>query len=256
MFLGNPVFPVSFELEQVTKLIEETLRKKSWQEFEVATLQLILTPFYVFYYDAAFEEEKGGKQVVKKTKRGRLALNAVTGELSKELAESMPNEKELVKELPDQYPAEVKGSEFSQEEAKKVAVIKTAEQLETTKDSIILSGFKTVYYPMWIASITVAGKNHQLEISAVTGQIFGEETVPERPKGFLEITRETLHELREPGAWLRYSREIVKTGTVKLGGRGKTQKKAWVSLFNLFKNPSFWLSVGLVIILIIVWVYS
>ena len=64
MFVGNPVFPISFKLEQVAGLVEETLLKKNWKSFEKGEIKLVLTPFYLFYYDAGFEEELRGHIVV------------------------------------------------------------------------------------------------------------------------------------------------------------------------------------------------
>ncbi|MBN2067369.1 MAG: hypothetical protein JW744_02785 [Candidatus Diapherotrites archaeon] len=255
MFLGNPVFPISFKLEEVTTLIEETLQKKSWQQFEVAALKLILNPFYVFYYDAAFEEQKEGKSIVKKTKRGRLALDAVTGQLDRQMGKEIPAEKELQRELPDEYPVEVKEALFNEQEARDIAVLKTAEEISASKENVILSAFKMVYYPMWIASITAGEKNHNMEISGVTGRIFGEETVPERQKGFVEISRETLGELKKPGAWLAYSKEIAATGIGKLSGKGEKKVKGGIKLQGILRKPSMWLTIGLVIILAIVVLY-
>ncbi len=261
MFLGNPSFPISFKLEQVTELVENLLKEKNWKLFEVAELRLVLAPFFVFYYDAAFEKKgESGRHVVAETKRGRLALDAVSGELNHALAETMPGESKLATQLPDTYPVEVKEQTLSKQEAKEIAVMKTASMLGTSRDCVVLSDFKTVYYPMWIADVTVADETHQVQISAVTGEVFGEERVPEREKGFVEITGETLDELKQPGAWLRYSRGLVGTAAEKLssGERGAEPVKAAhgrIVLPSVTRRPGFWLSVLLLVILAVVVFY-
>ena len=174
MFLGNPVFPISFKIEQVAELVEEAIRKRNWKRFDKGEIKLVLMPFYLFYYDAVFDEE--GKPTGK-SDRNRLALNAETAELSREMAESM-SEEELVKELSDDYPLIVRKPLFSKHEAEKIALLKTASMIGADRNNIVLTGFKIVYYPMWIAFVTVAKETYQLEISAVTGEVFGEEKVP------------------------------------------------------------------------------
>ena len=247
MFVGNPVFPISFQLEQVASLVDEILGKKNWRNFEKGEIKLVLTPFYLFYYDAAFEHKGKPK---KETKHGRLALNAETAELSQLMSDAMPPEAELVKELPDSYPLIVRKPIFSKKEAEKVALLKTASLLETERKNIVLTSFEMVYYPIWIAFVTVGGETYELEISAVTGQLFGEEKVPEMEKGFVEITRETLDELKQPGAWLRYSKEIAEITGEKLGGNRETGQSN-----QIFHKPAFWLTLALLIILIVLMLY-
>lgn len=262
MFLANPAVPVSFSLEEAAKVIEKSLRKKNWRNFEKGEIRLALVPYYVFYYDAAFGEEgKPGR----KTERGRLALNAETAELGKEIAEEIPEEESLAKEYPDDsYPFSAGKALISKKEAEKIALLKTASMVGTTRENIVLSGMQLVYYPTWNVFVTVAEENYELDISAVSGKIFGEERVPEREKGFVEITKETLNELKEPGAWLKYSKEV--TGTVgktirKSGAGGSPKSSAGAAKESGFKPPSlfrdkmFWVSIVLLIILIIVVLY-
>lgn len=246
MFVGNPVFPISVGLEKVAGTIEETIKKKHWKRFEKGEIKLVLTPFYFFYYDAVFED--------KETERGRLALNGETAALERELAETVPDEAELVKELPDDYPLIVRKPLFSEKEAEKIALLKTANIVGVERKDVVLTGFKIVYYPMWLAFVTVNDTTHELEISAVTGEIVNEEIVPLREKGFVEITKETLSELKEPGAWVKYSKEIAGLAV----NRGKSQsyeivkaQKQGVELSELAKNPMFWVCVGLVIVIIV-----
>lgn len=256
MFLGNPVFPVSFRIEQVAELVEKTLLQKNWKSFKKGEIKLVLTPFYSFYYDAAFEEE--GK-LKKETEHGRLALNGETAELSKELADSMPTGEKLSKEMPDDYPLIVRKPIFSKKEAEKVALLKTASLIGTSREHIVLTGFEMVYYPMWLAFVTVGEETYELEISAITGEIFGEERVPEREKGFVEVTKATLSELKEPGAWIRYSKEIMDITGEKLsgGGEGQTEQREQgsSSLPGMMHRPWFWITLILLIVLIALMFY-
>jgi len=251
MFLANSAVQVSFGLEQAEEVIKKSLHKKNWRKFEKGEIKLALIPFYLFYYDAAFGEEgkPGGKM-----ERGRLALNAETAELGKEIAEEIPEEEKLTKEYPDNfYPFSARKELLSKKEAEKIALLKTASMVGTTRENIVLSGMQLVYHPRWIAFVTVDKETYELDISAVSGKIFGEEKVPEREKGFVEITKDTLNELKEPGAWLRYSKEIAGTVGKKIAKSSSTKK---TGLPSIMKDKMLWISIALLIILIIVVFYN
>ena len=250
MFVGNPVFPISFTLEKAAGIVEKALLKKNWRNFERGDIKLVLTPFFLFYYDAVFE---GKGKSNGKTGRGLLALNGETAELSKGLAEPMPEEEELLKELPDEYALVIKKAVFSKSEAEKIAMLKTASFLGIDRKNVVLSNFREIYYPVWLAFATVAGETHEFEISAVTGEMLGEEKVPEKEKGFVDLTKEALEELKEPGAWLRYGKEIAAIGGEKLAGKkGNAEKTQAGSAdsgrkWRLLGKPAFWVSLALII---------
>ncbi len=143
-----------------------------------------------------------------------------------------------------------------------------------------------IYYPVWLAFATVVGQIYEFEISAVTGKILGEENVPEREKGYAELTKEALEELKEPRAWLRYGMEIAAIGIATIGReklagkKGKDEKKPvegeiqvekngnteirltvkkgshWKmpvgkkAIARLFRKPAFWITIALLAVLI------
>jgi hypothetical protein len=256
MFVGNPVIPVSFTLENAAGLVEQALKKKNWQNFEKGDIKLVLAPFFIFRYDAAIGE--AGKPS-RETRQCRLAMNGETAELAEGIAEAVPEDSSLLKELPDEYPLAVRKPIFSRKEAEKIALLKTASFLGTSRENIVLSAFREIYYPMWIVFATVAGQAYEFEISAVNGKLLGEEKVPEREKGFVELTRETLEELKEPGAWLRYSREIAAIGGEKISGKkgieGETHAAGGRRIGGLLRKPAFWITIVLIISLAALAIY-
>ncbi|MCX6799149.1 MAG: hypothetical protein NTW59_03575 [Candidatus Diapherotrites archaeon] len=219
----GPLFPVSFSKGQASELVQKLLRRKNWRKFETKSLRLVLSPFYFFYYDAALEETREGRVIVKETKRGRAALDAATGELNAQVMESVESIVEPVNTLPEGIEAETKKPLFSGNEAEKIASLKTAGLLQVGWEDVVLSDFKMVYYPIWIATVGVGGEEHTLRISGVSGELLEEEKLPTRQKSVSEITKETLQELREPKAWLHYSKEVGATTAKHLGGGKKAE---------------------------------
>ena len=219
MYLGTPSFSLSFSLEEIKKTVAETLKKKNWHKFSHGDITLSFVPYYIFYYDAFFEEktETGARKIIE-TQRGRLALNALTAEIEEEIAEEL-EETELTRKTPN-VPIETEKPEMNAKEAEKIALINTASFLETNAKNVIISQFKMVYYPIWILGIEVAEGNFELRVSGTTGEVFEEEQIPERKKGLMEITSEALNELRSPKAWGKYAAGTGKT----IAGSGTLRK--------------------------------
>jgi len=95
------------------------------------------------------------------------------------------------------------------------------------------------------------------------------EQVPERAKGSFQIIKETLQELRQPSAWLRYTKEIAGGAAGQGAGKGQKQPEQAAAqgkkgskgekrkFWQLLQKPSVWINVALLIILAIVlaWIY-
>ncbi len=218
MYLNRPAFPVSFSLEQTVEMISEMVRGKYWHDFEVGEVKLVYIPVWVFNYDAYTEappEQKGeseatkSQRVVSGVESGRMALNAYTNELSEDIGylyDSM--EAALVNEPTKEYPYEVQRPKVREAEAKRIIPVKMAARFSLPKENVIVSGLELVYLPMWAVWLTVAEGTFKLQINAVSGEILNQEEVPERERGWLELTSETLEELKQPGAWVEYTHEI------------------------------------------------
>ncbi|MDD5163549.1 MAG: hypothetical protein PHD95_05065 [Candidatus ainarchaeum sp.] len=210
MYLGKPSFSLSFGLEEVKKLVSEVLKKKNWHEFKQSDITLSYVPYYIFFYDAFFEEKtEDGEKKISETQRGRLALDATSAEIDEEVSEELEG-MELTRKTPN-APIEVERPSMNQKEAEKIAAIKTASFLGLHTRNIITTQMQMIYHPMWIIGIEVAEGNFELQVSGTNGMVFGEEEIPERKKGLMEITKETIYELKSPKTWGKYSIETGKT---------------------------------------------
>ncbi|MBS3063060.1 MAG: hypothetical protein J4203_04255 [Candidatus Diapherotrites archaeon] len=214
MYLDRPAFSVSFPLESCLEEIESLIKSKHWTKFEVASVSLVYAPFFFFNYYSYLEEKREDMEqaVVSDTAGGTMAMDAQTNELDEGMASLFEEEVPLTSHRPPEgYKFEVERPLTSERDAPQIAQIKLAHKLELPKDHVIVSGLKTVYVPIWVASVSVAEGNYRLELSAVNGELLSEAEIPEREKGWLEVTAETLSELKEPGAWVRYSASVGNT---------------------------------------------
>lgn len=210
MYLSAPAFPINFTLEQAVEMIESMVQGKQWHKFEVGDLKLVYIPYWVFSYDTFSEivDEQGNK-TVSDTSSGKMALDAFTNELSEDVAYlADSSEAELQDKIETEYPHEIQRPKVRESAAKRIIPVRLAAQFGLGKENVIVSGLELVYIPIWYAWLTVAEGTFKIEINAYTGEMSNAEEVPEREKGWLELTNETFEELKQPGAWVEYSHDI------------------------------------------------
>ena len=250
VYLGKPTFPISFALEEVVGRIGDTLKSKHWHKFEMGDVKLVYVPYYIFNCDLFHEQEEDGK--ISEKHAGKHAISAVTRELNQKVADAfIEHEDKLVNEMQEAYPAVIRKAVLDKKEMEKIAGLRLAAWKETGSKHIIVSGLDMIYFPVWIVYVTVAEGTYKFEISALDGTVMEEDEVPEREKGFLEITGETLEELKEPGAWLRYSK-----GVLVETGKFVAKKSVWDKIVNeLRHNRNAQIGVIAVIAIILILLY-
>ncbi|MBN1940956.1 MAG: hypothetical protein JW772_02125 [Candidatus Diapherotrites archaeon] len=231
---GKSTFALSVKEENAKKLVAEFLtRERNWPEPKKVVPKIFYYPYFSFYYDFFTEHKTDSEKKIGKTKRGKLVLNATTGEINREASKHIENQ-----EITGEFE---KNSEFQPihmtfEEAEKIVPIKTAELLETHTENLIITQLKEVWLPVWHVAANLEGTEYTVKVSATTGIILNPNDLPERKKGVGELAEETIYELRSPSAWAKYS-----------VGTGKTIAKS-----RLWKNKWFLIAILIAIIIAIV----
>ncbi len=243
MFLGNPSLPLEFPVNEALSKVNGILTKKNWHNFEVGNLKMVLVPYFFFHYHYYIESEnkEESKKVIEKSFDGYLALNGVTLEMEKNSADLI---KKYLKKLSNEAPSmpfEEKETLLEKKECEKVIRFKSAEHFKIPKENILISSIKKVFFPLYETFIEVNKQNFEIVINATNGEVLGIGAVPEREKGFLELTKETLTELSEPKAWLTYSKGLFTETGKAIGGKAKnatqiipkiSEKKSLSSIFS------------------------
>lgn len=247
--LDYPAFPVSFPLENAMNLLKKILKEKNWHEFETGNVTLEYVSFLLFNSDSFLEEHTKDDKLVKETKSGFHALNATTRTLNSEIASEFEKlDTELGKEEEKDYSPKIIENMLDEKSAVKISQSLLAKELQIPRYNIIITGMRQIYVPFWVVYVTVAEGTFKIKISAINGKLFGSEKVPVREKGFLEITEETLDELKNPGAWLKYTKEIV-TGSGKK--EIKESKKERKRKRNEIKLSPVGISIVIVLLIIL-----
>ena len=262
MHLDKTSFPISFTFEDCVAYIESLIKSRGWTNFEVADVKLVYYPYWFYRYDTYEEsvdetvsledeeaEEEGDEGLatdggsVTSTSSGYLALDAVTAEINEEIASFIESEEpKRIKEVEEGYEFGVPRHKIKQHGAEKIAPLKTAEHLGVPLDKVIISHLKLIHVPYWNINVSVAEGVYAFEINAVSGEPTSEEEIPEREKGWMEITNETLEELKQPGAWVEYAAQI--SG----GVLGSIKKFLW----RILSNRTILITILLLILLLVI----
>ena len=229
MYLGNPSIPISIDLDKAKDIVEQALKKRNWKDISIESGKILFVSYYFFEYSCFDEEERQGEKLVKNVQRGRLVLNPETNEIMEGVAEQLPKEGEMQHELPEFEEFEVKKPSLKAKNARKIALLKTAELLEKPAERVEIMDLHLFYIPIWEIKAKVKEQEVTINLSAANGQIIEEEKLPFREKTAGEITRETLNELKEPKAWVKYSKELIQLIRKKRGkGKGVKIKNSWL----------------------------
>jgi hypothetical protein len=233
MYLSKPVFPISFNSDDIEDFIDSFVKKRHWNSFEIKSEKLVYVPFYLFVFESFSESE--GKQknakIVSGSQSGSMALNALTSELVEDSSE-LSNE-ELSNKPTENYAFEIQKPKIQEKDAEKIAVIKLSSKMGVPCENIIISSIELAYLPVWFVAIECGKKEFIFKINACTGKTVNEIDIPERNRGFGEIADETIYELKKPSAWAKYSSEIA-SDTVSWVSKNPA---ILPSAKNLFSDP-------------------
>ena len=253
MYLGNPLLPINVTALSAEDSIKKKLNQKNWHEYEIKPIKLILVPYFLFNYHYFIEDTGDGKKTVKSTVHGILAIDGHDIEVREDLVELLKvTWKKAVAEIPrGQF--DEKWCNIEKKEQIEVLQLKTAEWFEVPKQNVVVSSPKKFFVPFHKTSAVVEGKEYPLIVNAIDGTIQGIKEVPERQKGYIEITRETVSELKHPSNWIKYSREAFEEGTTTIVDAARGEKEKPLDKKKKIVGPDFsWLDSKPIWLLIII----
>jgi hypothetical protein len=213
LYLGNPLLPINITAQSAEESLKKKLTQKNWQEFELKKIELILVPYFLFNYHYFLENSGSGNNTIKSTVHGILAVDGHEITVREDLVELLKlNWKKAVAEVPrGQF--EEKWCNIEKKEQEEVLQLTTAENFEVPKQNVVISSARKFFVPFYKTSTKLEGTEYNFIINAIDGTIEGIKTVPEREKGYVEITKETIKELKSPKSWVKYSKEALLQGT-------------------------------------------
>jgi len=216
MVLENPALALVVKTQDILSILESILKERNWKNFELANLKLVYNPVYLFNYDIIVEEQKGNQTVSQGTS-GLMAMNGINGKLEPSLVDVI--EKQPVsyeKEISHDIQYEIEQPAVTRDELKDSGRVKLASQLGLKKDSVTISGIRMVYWPIWTVFVELSSMVQKIEVDGVTGYPLNIQEVPEREKGWLEVTADTLQKMKSPSGWADLSSAAGSAATHRL----------------------------------------
>lgn len=209
MYLGNPMLPVLLPVKEALQKVTKILKEKNWQDFEIGSMKLVLTPFFFYQYHYFLEEEKSNSKIVTQSVDGVISLNANSLKIDEKITNLIKNKSNQQNNTAPQVEFSQQESNLSKRQQEKVLIIKTAQHFSVPKENLVVSDIRQFLVPFYETQITIKSQTYSIVINAIDGGLIGVEKIPEREKGFLEITKETLEELTSPTTWVKYTKELM-----------------------------------------------
>ena len=221
MYVGDPLLPAKIGGKEVAETLSTVLKEKNWHEFKLATLKLTLVPYFLFNYHYYKEKEDEGEKIIESSVDGFLALNGVSVKVEEKTEKLiLENINEAGNEAP-KIEFEEKETNIDKREQDAVLQFKTAEFFGVPKNNVVISSAKRVLVPFYETFVEVKEGTFDIRINAITGDIDGIDKVPKREKGFVEITEDTLDDLKDPKMWLEYTKGLFAETGKYVGKKGK-----------------------------------
>ena len=258
MYLGNPLLPIKFTTAEAVEKLNKEIRKKNWYDFELTPLKLTLVPYFLFNYHYYIENDNEGKNVIKSTVHGILAVDGHDILIRTDLVSLLKhNWKNTLQEVPRGDFAE-RYCNIDKKDQNEVLQLKTAQYFNVPKTNVVVSEPRKLLLPEYWTEAKIDGKKYDLTFNCVDGSLGGMKEIPERQKGYMEITKETFNELKDPKNWLLYSTQVIEEGLsfatspkTKSKNRGGSKKSSEINL-SLFESRTVLLLIILLAILLIV----
>jgi hypothetical protein len=210
MYLGNPLLPIKITLADATLKLNKEIQKKNWYEFELTPLKLTLVPYFLFNYHYYIENENEGKNVIKSTVHGILAVDGHEIKIRTDLVEVLKhNWKNSMQEIPRGEFSE-RYCNIDKNDQIEVLKLKTAQHFNVPKVNVVVSEPRKLLLPEYWAVAKIGEKKYDLTVNAIDGSLGGIKEIPERQKGYMELTKETFNELKNPKSWFMYSAQAIK----------------------------------------------
>jgi hypothetical protein len=261
MYLGNPLLPIKITSAVAEENLRKEIKKKNWYDFELAPLKLTLVPYFLFNYHYYIENDNEGKNVIKSTVHGVLAVDGHDIKIRLDLVDLLKhNWKDTMQEIPrgefnERY------CNIDKKDQNEVLQLKTAQHFNVPKSNVVVSEPRKLLLPEYWAIAKIDGKKYNLTVNAVDGTIIGMKDIPERQKGYIELTKETIAELKNPKNWIKYSAEVIEEGlshsvnSNKKNNGSKLQNQSGGNSklnFSLFESKAVLIVIILLAILLIV----
>lgn len=254
MILENPALALNIDMQSILEILESTLKERNWEHFELANLKLTYVPYYIFNYDTLIEQ-KIEEQTFSEGFSGLMAMNAINGKLEPLLTQIMNDQPvDYEREISHEMQYEMLNPAISMQEVKDTCKIKLAGQFKVGKDSLAVSGFRLVYWPVWKVFVTLPSKKVQrIEVEAVSGYPMNIEEVPEREKTWMEVTSDTLKELKTAKGWVNLSKTTIQTtgSAIKTVGEKSSGPVSTITQWLFYTKNGRYVLLGLLAIIAI-----
>lgn len=246
MLLDIPAVKNRLSINDVLGILDGVIKQKHWRTFDVASLKLVYIPFWTFNYDLYMEAKDQLGRTQSQAVGGRMAVNAISGNLSPEIIKMIEEEPvDLENEISHNIEYEMQKPAISEEEIKEIAKIKVAGNMGIAKENVTISGAKLIYVPIWNVFVKVSKGVYKITIDSVMGYPSNYEKVPERERGIMEVTQDKLEELKNPQAWSQYGRRAISIM------QGKEQSGLLDSIKELGFEKTVLILVALVVFMIL-----
>ena len=225
MYLSSPLLPINASIPKINQQIKEKLTKLDWREKEIEIKQptLILVPYFLYNYHYYTEHKDDKKEIIKDTFDGVLVIDGHSIKIEEDLVELIKHSWSKSTQTTPKEKFQEKWNNINKNQQNEVIQLKTAEYFGVPKQNVIITSTRKVLLAYYLIKVKVAGKEFEIKINTLNEEIIGMDKILPREKGYTELTKDTLNDLK-PKNWWIYTKELF-SDTKKQFKKLKTNPK-------------------------------
>jgi len=188
-------------------ILKDVMKEKNQRKYDVMGVELTFKPYWFFTYTCELLMRDQDKNIIDSDEiGGRVAIDAVTGELSDYLQDLLDKEPIDIVDLSDEMgevggDAKIAEAKISEKRLEHFITQKISGALRAEKENVSVAGFDLVWAPVYKFWLTVKKKTHHVQIDGTGGYPIDYDNVPLKPKTWADRIRDDIDLLKEPKKW-------------------------------------------------------
>lgn len=203
--------PTLVDQETADKILRDYMvKERNQRKYDLMGNELLFQPYWFFSYTAELVMKDENDNVVDAEEiGGRIAIDAVTGQLADYLQDLLSHEPIEMVDLADEL-AEVGGEHkiveprITEKRLEHFVKQKISGALHVDKDNVSVAGFEMVWSPVYRYWMRIKKRTHRVDIDGCGGYPVNYDDIPLKPKTWFDILRDDIELLSHPKKWREF----------------------------------------------------
>lgn len=219
--------PALVDRETADKILKDFMKERNQRKYDLMGMELIFKPYWFFTYTAELTMKDENDNIVDAEEiGGRIAMDAVNGEVADYLQDLINHEPIDIMDLADEI-GEVGGEpkiiepRISEKRLEGFVKQKISGILRVEKKNVSVAGFELLYSPIYKYWMTFKKRTHRAQIDACGGYPVNYDDIPLKKATWVDVILKDIDLLKDPKKWREFMRKKREAMGKRMSGKPK-----------------------------------